>query len=289
MNRSRQRSIGKIYRSPCYGFDEKDCSIQENCRYDSRRKKCISNIMQLDVSQLSEEHIVQLIREYCETGNLYMLQYMYKNNVNMDVQSYTDCEYTKSLLNIAIEHDYCDIVTWLIHDVGVDPNTYNKINTIVKSTNIEMLKCLLENGIRIDVLSELLKGLENHLNDPMILHADKLKLLINYLHKFTNEDNSKISETLDNEFYSHNLAWYPDDDYDDDDDKEFYIGKFEADEYFHDQYVDIIWSLLDHGFIYMGNIPSIMDITQQYYYTTVATNLKNNITELGIWNMISKY
>jgi hypothetical protein len=274
MNRSLKRdSIKKLYKSSCTEFEEKDCLIQNDCIYNYKKTRCLPKInKKLNLENINNNQIHITLNKYITIGNLDMLKFLYENNNNVQQ---TLQQQSIRWLNLAIITNNCNIVTWLIHNIHMNTVLmreyvyYHNMETIISDNNLEMLKCLLDNDNNYGIIKFI-----DYLNYAIISTNFRItKFLLDYTkYKFTKNDNTKISESLDN---TSTMLLYP-----------HQIVIFE-DEY--DEYVDIIWYLLEYGFIYQGNEPDILHIIQKYNYTILQENLKDKISEIGILKEISKY
>jgi hypothetical protein len=273
MNR---RRLDKKYRSHCSGFDEKECLNDENCRYDDRKQRCLSKIINKNLSGFDPDIIVDLLQHYCTIGDLDILKYMYENGIDMNTKVGNNSN--TSLLEIAITQNYCDIVQWLIRDVGIDITKIPYYDELLfeelvvnNKNNVEILRCLLESGVNINID-----------NFNIIIQSGNFqmnKVIIDHIGEFTDDMSKKVSEFLDNVFIyfgETNIVWP-------------YHKLYTDDEY--DEYVDIICYFLDHKFVYTGNNPYISDIIRDYYYMVLYNNLylTGKISETGILDMMTEF
>jgi hypothetical protein len=129
------------YRSPCSELEQKECLNNDNCRYNDRKQRCLSKIINNKNSALNSDITVDLLEYYCTIGELDILKYMHANGVDMN----TNVGYNSniSLLEIAITHNYSDIVQWLIFDVGVDFDM-DKFNLIILNGDFQINKIIVD-------------------------------------------------------------------------------------------------------------------------------------------------
>jgi hypothetical protein len=216
--------------------------------------------LQYDWRNFGKSAIDKYAIHYCETGNLHMLQDIRKNNTYIRWNNVKTQYSSDTLLGIAIRNNDCDIVKWLLRDIGIinpnDPsndikkeNGYTPIEYVIATDNLKMLKCLLENSTRYanintDIYFALLLG-----------NFQICKLLIDYIGVIIDKDSNGISELLDSIFFEGSAE----------NNMNYNIYEILNSDIRYNEFVDIIFYLLDNGFIYNGNNNShILSIIQEY-------------------------
>jgi hypothetical protein len=323
MLRDIKRNLTKRSRSPCFALDEKDCSIQNDCEYDSMQSKCFPKQINLDINKINKNEMTSLLKHYCSIGNLEMLQYLFDNGVKMNIKfkydnadsldtySYslyadsldadsldadsldadsldadsleTDSLYADSLLGIAVQNNEYDIVRWLIHIVGMNPH--------LSYIGPWRLSVVINPIHRREIMRTVIEFavINNNLEMVKVLlekTRSEIGELVIALQK--NKPNLQMIKFLiDNmdKFTNKN---------------NFLISKalnlkFSLSKYRNEldtiyyNYVEIIGYLFDNGFIYLGSDPDISNIIREHYHNTLLDILDNRIPERGNIRMISDF
>jgi hypothetical protein len=149
---------------------------------------------------------------------------------------------------LLIKSNNCNMLTWFMHNIVTDPDEIRQtlvddeyIETIISDDNLEMVKCLSYVNL-LDFSYSIYYAVRS-------INFRITKFLLDYSrYKFTEDDNIEISDSLDQ---AYNMLLEP---------ENIVIVTFENE---YDEFVDIIWYLLQYRFIYQGEEQEILHIIRE--------------------------